>query len=269
MVAAASADTIRATLLAASAAVTPGAAELPATGRAMERLLAELVDKLRKAYGERLFSVVLYGSAAVPGSKDQLSDFNVLCVLREISDVELSASEPIFRWWREMQNPSPLLLTPEEMRSSADCFPIEFHDIREQHTILHGEDVVAELAIDDRFYRAMVEHELRAKMLRLRQKAAGILSDKELLLRLMADSVSTFCVLFRHVLRLRGAAPKFEKHEVVSAAEAELGISPQPFLRLLDLREGKLKPKDVDALPLFRQYMAQIQTAISAVDRSL
>jgi hypothetical protein len=233
----------------------------------MERLLAELVEKLRKAYGEGLVSVVLYGSAAVPGVKDRLSDLNVLCVLGQIRDVELGAAEPIFRWWREMQNPAPVLLTRDEIQHSADCFPIEFHDIREQHRVLYGEDVVAGLVIDDRFYRAMVEHELRAKMLRLRQKSAGILSDKELLLRLMADSVSTFCVLFRHLLRLRGAASIYEKHDVVGAAHAELGIDPTPFLQLLDLREGKLKPRDVEPLALFRQYVSEIQAAIAATDR--
>ena len=40
---------------------------------------------------------------------------------------------------------------------------MEFHDIKDRHTILFGEDLVASLDIDDRFYRAMVEHELRAQ----------------------------------------------------------------------------------------------------------
>ena len=58
--------------------------------------------------------------------------------------------------------------------------------------------------MDDSFYRAQVEHDLRAKLLRLRQKAAGMLSDEDLLRRLLADSLSTFCVLFRHALHLSG-----------------------------------------------------------------
>src|SRR5690349_15843489 len=103
-----------------------------------------------------------------------------------------------------MKNPAPLLLSIEEIRNSADSFPIEFHDISERRQVLYGEDVLAGLVIDDAWYRAQVEHELRAKMLRLRQKAGGLLSDSELLLRLMTDSVSTFCVLFRHALRLAG-----------------------------------------------------------------
>ena len=34
--------------------------------------------------------------------------------------------------------------------------------------------------VDNSFYRAQVEHELRAKLLRLRQKASGMLSDADL-----------------------------------------------------------------------------------------
>jgi hypothetical protein len=227
----------------------------------------ELVQKLLRAHGEKLISVVLYGSAAVPGSKDRLSDYNILCVLQQVTPDELRASEPVFRWWREMHNPSPLLLSEEELRTSTDCFPMEFHDISERHVILYGEDLVAGLHVDDRYYRAMVEHELRAKLLRLRQKAGGVLSENDLLLRLMADSVSTFCVLFRHSLRLAGEQPLFDKHEVVAAAARRFGIDAQPFETLLQLREEKVKPRDLQPSPLFREYLKQIHNVIGAVDR--
>lgn len=229
----------------------------------------ELVQRLERAHRDRLVSVVLYGSAAVPGTKDRLSDFNILSVLKEVNVDELRAAEPVFRWWREMKNPSPLLLGFEELHASTDCFPMEFHDIRERHIILYGEDVVANLPIDDRFYRAMVEHELRAKLLRLRQKAGGTLSEHDLLLRLMADSVSTFCVLFRHALKIAGEQPVFDKHAIVVATASRFGIDGQPFETLLRLREEKVKPRDLQPVPLFREYLRQIENVVAAVDRVL
>ena len=231
------------------------------------QLPKELVEKLRRGLGERLVSVVLYGSAAVPGAKDTLSDYNIVCVLKEVSPSELQACEPVFRWWREMKNPAPLLLSAQEFRTSSDCFPIEFYDIRERHCILFGENVIAGLEIDNRFYRAMVEHELRAKMLRLRQKAGGVLSEKDMLLRLMAESVSTFCVLFRHALNLGGEPPVFEKRDVVSAAQRRFGIDGKPFHTLLDVREEKIKPREVQPEPLFREYLTQIRAVVDAVDQ--
>jgi hypothetical protein len=67
---------------AALAAAIPGAAAPPATGRCgMDKRLEQLVEKLKKAYGERLVSVVLYGSAAAGDHHEGFSDFNILCVL--------------------------------------------------------------------------------------------------------------------------------------------------------------------------------------------
>jgi hypothetical protein len=232
-----------------------------------QQLPKELAQKLQKAHGDRLVSVVLYGSAAVLGSQDRMSDFNILCVLTEVTPDTLRASEPVFRWWREMKNPAPLLLSRDELYTSTDCFPMEFHDIKERHCILAGENVIAGLEVDERFYRAMVEHELRAKMLRLRQKAGGVLSENDLLLRLMADSISTFCVLFRHAVRLGGDQPVYEKREVVEAASRRFGLDAAPFHTLLDVREDKVKPRDVQPVPLFREYLKQIHVVVSAVDQ--
>lgn len=233
----------------------------------MERVLNQLVERLRKTYDDRLVSVVLYGSAAVGDHHGRFSDLNILCVLRLVTSRELADSAPIFRWWRELGNPSPLLMSLDEVRTSTDCFPIEFHDIRGRHRILSGEDVVKDLEVDTSFYRAQVEHELRAKLLRLRQKAAGVLGDKELLRSLLSDSLSTFCVLFRHSLLLAGVESGFEKRQVIAKTRERFGIDPSPFEAILDLREGKRKPRDVDPSPLFESYLVQVQTVINAVDQ--
>src|ERR1700688_992462 len=172
----------------------------------MEQKLQELVDRLKKAERDRLVSVILYGSAASGNHHGEFSDLNVLCVLTRVTPAELAHAEPIFKWWRAQGNPSPLLLSEEEVQHSTDCFPIEFHDIEERRRVLYGPDVVENLVIDKVFYRAQVEMELRTKLLRLRQKAGGVLSDKTALLRLMIDSVPNFLVLSRHALLLSGLA---------------------------------------------------------------
>ena len=232
----------------------------------MADAVTQLVEKLRKALGAELVSAVLYGSAATGDYKGKFSDYNVLCVLTAIAPAQLRATEPIFRWWREQGNPSPLLLTEHELRTSTDCFPIEFHDIREHHKILHGPDVVSDLAIDTIYYRAQVEHELRAKLLRLRQKASGILSDKDILRRLMVDSVSTFCVLFRHALILRGDAAPGLKRDIIGRAKDVFAIDPAPFETLLDLREEKPGAKLDDPEALLATYMNEIGKVIDVVD---
>jgi hypothetical protein len=233
----------------------------------MEKLLSQLVEKLQKAYGERLVSVVLYGSAAAGDYQAKFSDLNVLCVLTRVTPRELGAAEQLFRWWRERGNPSPLLVSEAEVAGSTDCFAIEFHDIARHHRVLYGRDALTGLAVNDRYYRAQVEHELRAKLFRLRQKAAGAFSDDGLMRRVLADSVSTFCVLFRHALALDGHEAPAAKREVIEQAREHFAIDPAPFLQLLDLREERVKAREIDPAPLLSRYLEGIEAVIEKVDR--
>jgi predicted nucleotidyltransferase len=234
---------------------------------AMEQKLSALIERLRPAFDERLVSAILYGSAAAGDYHEQASDLNVLCVLKQITPHELVQSEPIFRWWREQGNPPPLLLSEGEVQRSSDCFPMEFHDMQEHRRVLYGKDVIEELSIDHSFYRAQVEHELRAKLIRLRQKAAEVLSDGDRLVRLMADSVSTFCVLGRHALILSGREPHWKKKEIVAALE-EATITPfRATNEILAIRAGGKQKAATDPAALFSGYLKEIELLVGFVDR--
>ena len=232
----------------------------------MDKKLTQLVEKTRAALGNRLVSVILYGSGASGEHHAKFSDLNVLCVLNRITAQELADAEPVVKWWRGEGNPSPLLLSRDEVHSSTDVFAIEFHDMLEQRRVLWGEDVIAGVCVDRTFYRAQVEHDLLSNLLRLRQKAAATLGDNKALLALMLDSVSTFCVLLRHAMLLAGRAPGVKKREIVSHL-VEIGVDAAPFGRLLDVREGRRKEKDVAPRQLFEQYLAAIDSAVEFVDR--
>jgi hypothetical protein len=236
----------------------------------LQQISQRLVVKLQDAYAERLVSVVLYGSAAGSDHHPTYSDINILCVLASITPRELAAGEDLFRWWRGHGNPSPLLLTEPEMAASADCFAIEFLDIRRQHRRLCGKDVLSSLEIDlnrsASLYHMQLERDLRSKFFRLRQKAAGMMSDHDLLRRLLADSVSTFCVLFRHALALTGVDAAPQKREIVRCAAASFGIDRQPFDKLLDLREGRCAPRQLAAPALLGPYLEAIVKVIGIVD---
>jgi predicted nucleotidyltransferase len=232
----------------------------------MDEKLSDLVERLQKAHGETLVSVILYGSAAAGDHHDKYSDLNVLCVLKQVMPQELADSEPVMNWWRAKGNPSPLMMSEEEVRTSTDCFPIEFHDMQERRRVLFGKDIIESLVVDRTFYRAQVEHELRAKLLRLRQKGAGLLTDAPGLVRLMADSVSTFLVLGRHALLLAGIAVEWKKREVARKL-AQIGVDTQPFLTLLDLREQNIGELQIEPRPLFGEYLKNIEILVSYVDR--
>ena len=83
----------------------------------------------------------------------------------------------------------------------------------------------------------------------------------------MADSISTFCVLFRHALILHGVRALSKKREVIEQARESFGIDPAPFAKLLDLREERIKPRDLEPQGMLDSYLKQISIVIDAVDR--
>ncbi len=231
----------------------------------MEEKLDELVERLKGKLGDRLLSVILYGSAAAGDYHGGYSDLNVLCVVSKLGLTELGLCEPALAWWRQSGNPAPLLMTLEEVKHSSDCFPIEFEDMIERRRVLFGVDAIAGIAVRRVYYRAQLEHELRSRLFRLRRMAAAVLNDRKALLKLMLDSVSTFLVLLRHAMMLSGVRVANRKRDV-AAKLSELGAEPRPFETLLDVREGNLAPDSVDAAALFAAYLDQIEGLVRVVD---
>ena len=229
--------------------------------------MKELVEKLERSFHDRLVSVILYGSAAGEDHHTKYSDLNVLWVLKEITPRELSEAEPILRWWREHGHPVPTLMSEEEVHNSADCFPIEFRDMKDRRKMLYGPDVIADVKIDGTFYRAQIEHELRAKLFRLRQQGARVLSDPAALLKLCVDSVATFCVLGRHALVAAGVAAKTERRAVIRQLSDTLRMDVTPFEVLMDLREDKSGADPGDPGELFARYLTCVQQLVEFVDR--
>ena len=82
----------------------------------MEKLLNELVERLKRASGKNLRSVVLYGSAAASEFHPKHSDLNVLVVLDKLDAVALAALAPVSRWWEGPGPAGPVMFTAGEVR---------------------------------------------------------------------------------------------------------------------------------------------------------
>ena len=232
-----------------------------------EQLLDGLVERLKEALGEDLVSVVLYGSAVTGDFLEKVSDLNVLCVLTRIDVSELKKAYKPTDWWLKKKQPAPIFLSKEEIENAHDAFAIEFLDIRAAYKVLHGEDVVAGIEVEPSHHRHQVEHELRSRLLRLRERYLALQKDRRELTRLMADSVPTFATLFRHALILSGDSPPVKKREIFRAAAERFQLSGKPFEALLDFREGTQRLDDREIGPIFEDYLKQITKAAEYVDR--
>jgi hypothetical protein len=138
--------------------------------------------------------------------------------------------------------------------------------MKERRQVLYGLDVIAELHVDTRHHRTQVEHELRSKLLRLRQKGAQVLSQPDALLLLCLESVSTFVVLGRHALLAAGKHASGGRHSVVRALGEAAEVDISPLETLLSLREDKAGTTLEDPGELFAQYLTCVEGLVKFVD---
>lgn len=231
-----------------------------------EKRIEELVQRLKQAAGTNLECVVLFGSSLSEEFHAGFSDVNMLCVVRELSTATLDTLAPAFAWWTSKNYPAPLVFSRTELERSADVFAIELFDISERHRVVFGEDIFKNLQVPMDKHRVQVEHELRAKLLTLRQLYMQAAGDDRRVRKLMLDSVPNFAVLFRHAMIVLGMQPATHRTEAITALADHLKFDASVFLELFEVRAQKKKESGINARGGFAGYMEGIDKVIQAVD---
>ncbi len=159
------------------------------------------------------------------------------------------------------------MISREEMQRSADVFPIEWLDMRDNHRLLRGTDVFPALKVETVHLRLQIEHELKGHLLQLKRRVLLTRGRDADMLELMTYSLSSFLVLFRAALRLYQPAIPAHKLEALQALRAHIEFDPSAFEELSLYKRGERPPRGQPARELFRKYLENIELIVNAVDR--
>jgi hypothetical protein len=239
-----------------------------ATQHVKQKSIDEFVKMMQAKAGENLLSIVLYGSSVTSEYSSEYSDVNLLCILTTLTATDLAAIAPAMQWWEKQTRPA-LVLTLDELTRSADVFAIEMLDIQARHRVLHGEDVVTGIPVPLDLHRIQVERELRMALIRLRQRYLSGASDRRTIMQLLLASSSTFNTLLRHALIALGQTAPQNRREVADAVENAFSVDMSSLRSVLDVREGKVRERDVDPHALFTGYLSSLSLIVDKVDRQL
>ncbi|HVG21079.1 MAG TPA: hypothetical protein VNI02_18680 [Blastocatellia bacterium] len=229
--------------------------------------LNEFVERLSEAHKDNLISVVLYGSAAVGVQLDDDAQKKVLIVVKHIRPSDLKAAHEVAEWWRLEGNPPPTYFTSQEIEDSSDVFPIEFIDMSQVRHVVYGKDPFERLDIPTHNLRHQLEYELRGKLIRLRTLYIPAAQNPNRLSQLMANSLDSFAVLFRHVLAMLGKDAPFEKRECVMKLADALKLDKQVFTRIFDYAGDDELWLEAETSETFAGYLRQIERVIETVDK--
>jgi hypothetical protein len=233
----------------------------------MEDRFNELVNRLQAALGDKLVSVVVYGSAVAVLGNPKKSDYRTLIVSHALSADQLNKARPAVQWWTAEGFPLPVFFTRQEFIDSLDVFPVEFRQMKRAYRVLYGEDLLAprEAAKDN--LRWQVEYELRGKLLRLRSLYLPEGGSSERLTRLMTDSVVSFVRYLRPLLEILDETPPLGRLATVALVGERLELDVTPLERLLRLRDEPVRLLEAEAQDLFASYVDCLHKIIAAVDK--
>jgi len=234
-----------------------------------DKKLKDLVTRCRDLLGNNLDSIILYGSAATGEYVEKYSDLNIVLILGTINRIELTKIAPFVERWCQDGNPPPLLMTRNEIQTSKDVFPMEFLDIRDRHEILYGEDPFRGLVVDLRNLRHQCEHELRGKIIRLREQFLLSQRSDARLRELLVHSLSTFVALFRGTMRLLVDDVPMAQRDVIRRISEVVGLDLGVLEKILDLKGGGLEIKGDDLRVLYGDYLEVVGKVAEKVDNHL
>ncbi|MBI3801782.1 MAG: hypothetical protein HY268_33035 [Deltaproteobacteria bacterium] len=231
-----------------------------------EKILVQFIQELRALLSGELVAAALYGSGAGSNFVPGVSDLNVVIVVKEVRFDVLQKLQPRIAAWHTQGFAVPLLLDREFLQRSRDVFPMEFHDIKEQHRLLWGEDIFRELEIDTRHLRFQAEHEARSKLLRLQALYLECAGDQPRLQALMFDSLKTFLILMRNLIRLQGKTGLLTSTQVLDQFEQHFHQAFPRMRQLIALRAGHQQWSGTPIIDIFRDYLAEVQQIVTVID---
>ena len=232
-----------------------------------EEVFEEFTQDYQSVFGDDLISIILYGSGARGEYVPKKSDLNFLIVLAEKAMDRLKACFPLIRKWRKRRVTIPLFLTEAYIASSLDTFPIEFLNFRENHKLVFGKDILAELSFNKKDIRLQCERELKGKLLLLREAYLDSEGRTKELGQVSSASLTAFLSQFRALLYLRDTKIPEHNEELVSATAKEIGFDESPFIEVLKVRQGKGKLERDAMEGMIERYLKAVQELWKQVDQ--
>jgi hypothetical protein len=235
--------------------------------RPLEQVLALAQRELQAALGGNLISLTLIGSAAAGDFVPDASDVNLLAVLKRIDLAALDAVRGAHRRFARFRVSTPVLLTPEDLARSGDVFPIEFLEMQEKRRVLVGPDLLAKLKVGVKNLRHECEHELKGRMIRLRESYLELGDHPRRLQALLTAAHAANLPAFRAALRLKRSKPPLAKDEVLERLAAVYRLDRTPFDQIQALHRKQLRLGRGGLRDLFAAYLHEVEKLARVLDR--
>jgi len=229
-------------------------------------IFQDVIHDFNGLYGDDLVSILLYGSAVGSDYRPGESDINFMVVLTDEGIKGLDKAFATVQKWRKRRVAVPLFLTQSYIETSTDVFPIEYLNFQKNYILVYGKDVLKDLHFEVNHVRLQCEREIKGKLLLLRETFLETAGKANPLRSAISQSIQAFSAVFRALLFLKGQEPPAHKRALMKVTSEAFDLDAALFERLLDVKEGKAKPKGEEIKELYREYLEEIRKLMKMID---
>ena len=235
--------------------------------REVKNKVVPFMERLLDLHGDRVISILIYGSACGVNYLPKISDINSLVIFRRLEFAQLQKSLKIVARGIPKRITAPLFLTEEYVQSSADTFPIEFSEMKENYVLIYGEDVLSSLDISPKYLRLFCEQQIKGKLIRIRQAYLEVGLNHRGMEALLKDSLTTLIPVFRTLLRLKGKTPSVHKLKMLEELCSEFQLDHDVFKTIYrsTTKEERIVREKIDFF--VGEYLKELEKLSDAVDR--
>jgi predicted nucleotidyltransferase len=224
------------------------------------------LENMIELLGDNLVTAAVYGSAVTGDYLEKRSDINLILICEDVDLSTLKKSLKLVAKGSRQRITAPLFFPRRYIETSADVFPIEFLEIKENHLVLYGEDILAGITVDLKNLRYQCEEQIKGKLVRIRQAYLEVGLKKKGVEALLKRSLSSLMPVFRNVLRLKDEDPPRGKEEVLKNLTAAFGLEEGVFLTIWKDKQDDEKIGSESAEFYLEKYLIQLEKLAGAVD---
>ena len=224
------------------------------------------LESMIELLGSNLVTAAVYGSAVTGDYSEKSSDINLILVCEDVDLSTLKKSLKLVAKGSRERITAPLFFTRRYIETSADVFPIEFLEIKENHLVLYGEDILSGIRVDLKNLRYQCEEQIKGKLVRIRQAYLEVGLKKKGVEALLKRSLSSLLPVFRNVLRLKGEDPPRRKEEFLAKLALVFSLEAEVFITIWQDRQNDEKIGGEDAEIYLERYLTQLEKLAAAVD---
>ncbi len=233
----------------------------------MDVILEKFVNELKNICKEKLCAVILYGSKASGEAIEKKSDYNILILINNMIFNDLKNISNVIKKWVKKGNSMPVIFSTDRFKMSSDVFPIEFLDMKENHKVLYGEDILAEIKIGLKNLRHECEYELKSNLLKLRQMYIMNKDNSKMVKNIIVESLTSFLVVFKSILILINSTVPLKKVDALKLLSEKANFNPTVFFDVLRLKESSGYFNKNKLNLLLESYVTEIEKVIDFVDK--